>query len=327
MFRSYCYFESKIRNSVEYVQRSFIRYKEVSVVATGEELAKAGFKYIGTPYTKMDCQKFVEKCLSDCGIHKDLEGCNTWYRFLMQNGWVGTPEECKAMFGRIPVGAILFIHKTDGKEPAKYRGDGIGNLSHMGIDTGIGEGAIHSSESRGGVCESRFKGKSINGGWNRVGLWKAIDYGSDINRIWDGGDKPVDSDELIVFAQNGGDVKLRQKPSTSCRIYWEVATGTVAERTDEADGWSFIKTTDVSGRRREGWMMSKFLTKPSELGGIVNTNPADDPDPDGEDLNDEDLDHDDGGLADDEKKIMVFEALSDIEKKIAEIYEILGGVG
>ena len=68
--------------------------------------SKLGDKYIGTPYTTMDCQGFVEKMLEDAGIKKNLKGSNAWYREMT---WVGTPEECKKIFGAIPVGAFLFI--------------------------------------------------------------------------------------------------------------------------------------------------------------------------------------------------------------------------
>ena len=75
------------------------------------ELLKVSPKYLGTPYSKMDCQAFVEKCLSDIGIHDNLPGSNAWYRRMT---WVGTPEECKTSFGKIPEGAFLFILKSDG---------------------------------------------------------------------------------------------------------------------------------------------------------------------------------------------------------------------
>ena len=48
----------------------------------------AGDKYLGRPYSEMDCQKFVEKCMSDCGLHKDLAGSNAWYREVMKHGWI-----------------------------------------------------------------------------------------------------------------------------------------------------------------------------------------------------------------------------------------------
>lgn len=143
----------------------------------GNKLGDVGFKYLGTPYSVMDCQAFVEKCLADCGENKNLAGSNAWYREVYKNGAILTPEECVRALGKVPSGAFLFIHKEDGGEPEKYKPDGLGNANHIGICTATrGKGAIHSSQSRGCVAESEFKGKSINGGWNRVGLWDKVSY-------------------------------------------------------------------------------------------------------------------------------------------------------
>ena len=146
----------------------------------GNRLGDVGFKYLGTPYSVMDCQALVEECLADCGERKNLAGSNAWFREVMNHGAIMTPEECVRELGKVPTGAFLFILKHDGGETAKYKPDGLGNASHIGICTGSrGEGAIHSSSSKGRVCESKFKGKSISGGWNRVGLWDQVvyDYG------------------------------------------------------------------------------------------------------------------------------------------------------
>lgn len=67
--------------------------------ANAEVFAEAGFAYLGTSYSRMDCQAFVEACLRDVGISEDLPGSNAWYRAMT---WVGTPEECKSRFGSIP---------------------------------------------------------------------------------------------------------------------------------------------------------------------------------------------------------------------------------
>ena len=146
---------------------------------SAEEFSRAGDKYLGRAYSEMDCQKFVEKCMADVGLRIDLAGANAWYRKM---SWVGSPEECVRRFGCVPKGALLFILEKDGKEPAKYRGDGKGNASHIGIKTGRGEGAIHSSSSRGCVAQSKFRDKTIpNGGWNRVGLWDRFTYGTTVD--------------------------------------------------------------------------------------------------------------------------------------------------
>ena len=140
----------------------------------GKQLAEVGFEKIGTPYSEMDCQAFIEWCLRKCGVNKDLAGSNAWYRECIKNGAVMTPEECVAQLGSVPQGAFLFIHAYDGGEEKRGYHDGLGNASHIGICTGKkGKGAIHSSQSKGCVCESAFKGKAINGGWNMVGLWTA----------------------------------------------------------------------------------------------------------------------------------------------------------
>ena len=148
------------------------------MVVDGNKLGAVGFEYLGVPYSKMDCQAFVERCLADCGLRMDLAGSNAWYREVRAHGWVGTPEECTAIYGGVPTGAFLFILLHDGGEPEKYKPDGLENANHIGICTGTrGEGAIHSSSSRGCVCESKFKGKTIpNGGWNMVGMCDSLDF-------------------------------------------------------------------------------------------------------------------------------------------------------
>lgn len=211
---------------------------------TGKELAAAGPKYLGTPYSKMDCQAFVEQCLSDIGIHKNLPGSNAWYRKM---DWVGSPEECRKKYGKVPIGAFLFIWAKDGKEPEKYKPDGKGNASHIGIVTPTG--AIHSSASRGCVAESAFKGKTIpHGGWNVVGLWNQIDYGLT---------KEGELVRATVFIQsaNGGDVNFRQGPGRDTALVDRIPCGTPVELLEDTGVWSRIRYRGCSG-----YVMNEFLT-------------------------------------------------------------------
>ena len=224
----------------------------------GNRFGDVGYNYLGVPYSQMDCQRFVEQCASDCGIKIDLAGSNTWYRYIMQHGAVMTPEECVKELGCVPKGAILFIVEHDGKEPDKYKGDGYGNASHMGICTGDrGKGAIHSSASRGEVCESEFHGKTIkNGGWNMVGLWDQVifDYA--------GGDTPAPSPVPVETAIVGNvpegnkqEVNFRVKPSTSSKLIDRIPCGETVEVKNRADDWSKIKWHGYTG-----YMMTQFLT-------------------------------------------------------------------
>ena len=185
----------------------------------GNRLGTAGDRYLGTPYTQMDCQAFVEQCLRVCGLDINLTGSNAWFREVRRNGEILTPEECTKKYGKVPTGAFLFIWANDGKEPEKYKQDGLGNASHIGIVTNQtaeqmmaevlatiqdpeerasfvkkvshGNGAIHSSSTRKCVATSTFDGKTIrNGGWNRVGLWNRVDYGTE--------EEPVDPFEPVI---------------------------------------------------------------------------------------------------------------------------------
>ena len=122
--------------------------------------------------------------MADVGYDRNLAGSNAWYRVM---SWTGSPEECLKVFGQIPNGAFLFILKQDGKEPEKYKKDGIGNASHIGICIHRHDGAINSSSSRGCVCYSKFADKSINGGWNRVGLLNVFTYGKAIDWVLEHG--------------------------------------------------------------------------------------------------------------------------------------------
>ena len=237
----------------------------------GKKLGDVGFQYLGTPYSVMDCQKFIEQCLADCGWKIDLAGSNAWYRKCLKEGWVGTPEECVKKYGTTPKGAFLFILEHDGKEPEKYRPDGHGNASHIGLCTGSrGEGAIHSSKSRGGVAESKYHNKSINGGWNMVGLLpREIDYHN--------GDQPEPTPEptpepepvrqkAVVWSQNGKPVNTRKGPdetygqSKAGRIpVGDVVEVLKTQINSQGENWCRIRWTDPKGATWVCWIKADFL--------------------------------------------------------------------
>ena len=81
-----------------------------------------------------------------------------------------------------------------------------------------GDGAIHSSASREHVCTSKFAGKSISGGWNRIGLWDVLSYGDDIDAILTGKEKKDGgAGEMMiatVVAEEGSTVNMRRSAST-----------------------------------------------------------------------------------------------------------------
>ena len=252
----------------------------------GEKLGSAGFKYLGVPYSQMDCQAFVEQCLRDCGLDKNLAGSNAWFREVNKNGVIMTPEECVKELGTVPKGAFLFILEHDGGEPEKYKPDGLGNASHIGLVTGKGKGAIHSSASRGCVAESEFHNKTIkNGGWNRVGLWDQVIYdygpGPSPDPDPDPGPSPEPEPQYAeVWSANGKPVNTRKKPSTNADQAGpgKLPVGTVVEilkKETKQDGeWDYIRYTDDRGVTWKCWMKDEFLVP------MITPDPDPEPEPD-----------------------------------------------
>lgn len=237
--------------------------------ALGQTARERTIPYVlgGMTLSGMDCQGLCEYLLIRCGIPRkecNLAGSNAHYRACV---WTGTPEACRQQFGRIPAGAWLFIVKNDGREPDKYKGDGIGNASHMGVYLGPGEGALQAAASRGRVYVGDFNGTSGSGGWNRVGLCKWVDYGLEEKEptVGGGDEQPVEAAPPVAFSDwaqvstpDGNPVKLRAQPSRKSSLYWKVPNGAavLVEGFLDAEGTTWVRARYGS---RKGFIMSEFI--------------------------------------------------------------------
>ncbi len=256
---------------------------------SAEEFSRAGDQFLGRSYEEMDCQALVERMMAAVGYRRDLGGSNSWYRECRSNGWTGTPEECLREFGSVPKGALLFIREdVSTSTPGKFRSDGIGDSTHMGVKTGRGDGAIHSSHSRGCVCTSKFKDRTIpKGGWNRVGLLNVFSYGKTVDWVLEHGGGSGDGSVSVVpaekegkpvkgtvIAKSGSTVKLRQKPGTDCPIYWNIPVGTEVEIVDQRENWSKCICGGLTG-----WMKNEFIRMDGEEDLPIAPEPAVSEDP------------------------------------------------
>jgi|GEM_PF-1473320 len=211
---------------------SAVRYvEEAQCLLEHAEIMPIPYINAGHSLAGMDCQGLCEYLLTRCGVAYaacNLAGSNAHYRACV---WTGTPEECRDRFGgEIPAGAWLFIVENDGGEPVQYRGDGVGNASHMGVYLGNGV-AIHASASRGQVAESSFNERTIpNGGWNRVGFPKWIDYGL-------GGISVAETAiyDARVVTSNGGHLNFRKAPRTGGTDIGDIPTGELLQVFEEVD--------------------------------------------------------------------------------------------
>lgn len=143
---------------------------------TGQDIAEQAVtgNYIGTPYSKLDCQAFVEQVLKDLGVRKsdgtpyNWKGSNSMFRNHII--WRGTIEECRKKFGSIPKGAFVFLVEHDGGEVEKGYHDDLGNASHVGLYIGINPNPCMDSQPTGGVQMRKLNV------FTHVGLMDMVDY-------------------------------------------------------------------------------------------------------------------------------------------------------
>lgn len=159
---------------------------------TGKEYATQACsqKYDNIPYSKMDCQMYVEEVLADCGVRNsngkryNWKGSNDMWRNALK--WKGTIQDALDKFGHIPDGAWMFIIKNDGGEEERGYHDGLGNATHVAI--------YCKPDSKTPVRDSTRSSKRDGVGYRsldaftHVGLPTVIDYsqnGNDIKWIMD----------------------------------------------------------------------------------------------------------------------------------------------
>lgn len=145
---------------------------------SGADLAEQAVtgNYVGVSYDRLDCQGFVEQVLRDCGVRKsdgnpyNWRGSNSMWRNHIT--WRGTIQECIHKFGVIPLGAFLFLLKSDGGEVEKGYHDDLGNASHVGLYIGTSPLPCMDSQVSRGVDYCKLNV------FTHVGLMDMIDYSS-----------------------------------------------------------------------------------------------------------------------------------------------------
>jgi hypothetical protein len=110
-------------------------------------------------------------------------GSNAMYRACHSRGqewtWADAVEN-----GRLVKGALVFILERDGKEPAKYQSDGLGNASHVGIvvlqsdNVYTVDASSNNYLKTGGTIHAYTKSRCPEV-WTHVGWIEEIDYSAD----------------------------------------------------------------------------------------------------------------------------------------------------
>lgn len=215
---------------------------------------------LGWPYVSpgsndrngIDCSGLFVKMYKDQGA-KIAHGSNTIFReYCSETGKIESTSQLQP-------GMAVFKCKdwTDSDQGNRWYGKEPGNLSHIGfVISGNPLRIIHASSDAGSVTTDTKIGK-----WKYWGKLKDVDYSGGSS----GSDAPDEEPyEALVYAtvysDNRKSVKLRAKPSISCKLYDDVNFGSIVEVVEQniaSDGENWSK---VNYRNRTGWyMMSKFL--------------------------------------------------------------------
>ncbi len=211
------------------------------VVAVGLLDRQPPIPYVmgGETATGLDCQGLIEYCVRQCGGTMAFLGSNDMFRNACT--WVGTLAEARAT-GRLVPGTVVFTLKRDGREPDRYKADGKGNASHIGLVTlNARVEVVHASSGRGIVCESTVDGAS----WTHVGVLKAVDY-------TEGGDDMAGVAYRVAHADSGSSVNMRRVPNGDYML--RIPLGSRVPVMAESGGW--VQTT-YNGFT--GWVDGRFL--------------------------------------------------------------------
>lgn len=242
-------------------------------MVTGKELAAMGSRAIGEQinYADVDCQAFMELIFQRCGQKINYAGSNDMYRNACT--WVGTIEEAKKKGYLVP-GAALFIVENDGNEPEKYKADGKGNASHVGMYVGSNAltdvdkngklrscDVVHSSASMG-----RVAGSTLKNAWTHVGLWKNVDFNVNYNNDpinQENGDENMGNVSeaatvMYVNTANGMPVNFRKKADRKADLVPrvpEIPNGGIVTAHYTSGEW-----TKITYAGYDGYVMSEFLS-------------------------------------------------------------------
>jgi hypothetical protein len=137
--------------------------------------------------------------------------------------------------------------------PDKYRKGGSEydpvwgetNFTHIGTVT-----RLHPLEITHMTSPTAKKDSSL-------GNWKYSGWLPWVTREGSSGEDPDDEPETewaTVVAESGSTVKMRAKPSTSCRLYWDVPVGSQVMIEEAGTPW-----TKITWAGQTGYMMTKFL--------------------------------------------------------------------
>ena len=224
--------------------------------------AKPAYSLGNSSTTKCDCIGMVKYGLRKNGVTLTTTGTNWTIRNQVTNIRKITGVSV------LKVGDVVFKAKSPGESgynlPSKYQKGGsayngdLNDYCHIGVVKSVSPLRIIHMTSPTAKTDTA------------IGKWKVA---ADLKSQYISDSTPSPSptpdpdpeptpyaDTAVVYAPTGKWVKMRQQPTTKCRIYDDVPIGSTVTVVSRGYEW-----TRISYGRRKGWyMMTKFLKTSGE---------------------------------------------------------------
>lgn len=196
-----------------------------------------------------DCIGMVRGGLKRAGA-TDISGMNGT-NYALRHTLLNVQKIKKADQLRVGDVVLKFRDKDDKSMPLpdQYRKGGNDysstwgemNCTHIGTVTSVNPLRITHMTSPTAKIDTAL------GNWTYFGQVPWVDYGEQAEEQQPG-------TWVRVWAESGSTVKMRAKPSTLCRTYWDVPIGSEVILMTPGETWS-----EIIWAGRSGYMMSKFL--------------------------------------------------------------------
>ncbi|GHU70904.1 hypothetical protein FACS1894184_17000 [Clostridia bacterium] len=255
-----------------------VKAKELAATALGL-LTGPTIPYVnaGTTMAGMDCQGLVKYCAKQSGLTLKFAGSNDMFRNACTEIWTISDAKKK---GKLVPGAVCFILERDGNEPDKYKRDGLGNASHIGVVTlGRSAWSVDASNSAGKVRPRDERNAMYV--WTHIGHLKGVDYGQQTAALSDAaiavspaglagstGSGAATNDGALATALVGGMAVVTADPTVTFRKEPKIIKGVDnrVARCPRIEKGAFVETqralgewTNIKYNGMTGWVMSQYL--------------------------------------------------------------------
>lgn len=195
---------------------------------------------VGWPYVSpgtndergIDCSGAWVRCYKKYGL-TIAHGSNTIYRKECSSvGTINSESDLK-------VGMMVFKNGFDNGEPDKYKGDGIGNMRHIGAVTQINPLVITHATSP--IAKQDFGyAKCMKNGWTHWGVGKRVNIlGS--SSVEEGVVSMPEEDVKFIIFDDGG-VRLRESPNKTGKYMCTIPKGEIVTKISSKGNAPYFET-------------------------------------------------------------------------------------